>query len=600
MADYRAPVKDALFTLRHVGSLEELSKTERFAHADPETVASVLEESGRFFQEVFGPTNADGDKVGLTWSPDGVETPESFKPAYQKFVDAGWQGLNAEAEYGGAAFPESVFACMAEFQIAANGALSMAPGLTTGAIECLQEWGSEEQKEVYLRKLVTGEWTGTMNLTEPQAGSDVGLATTKAVPADDDTWRITGTKIYISFGEHDMAENIIHLVLARTPDAPPGTKGISLFIVPKFLVNEDGSLGERNDVRCVSIEHKMGIHGSPTCVMSYGDDGGALGYLVGEINQGLRAMFTMMNSARIAVGIQGVGLGDVAYQKALTYAQERLQGREIGASSKEPAPIIVHPDVRRMLLTMRSHVEAMRALLVYNAAAIDFSRALDGDDAERWNEIAELLTPVSKAWCTDVGMEVTSTAIQVFGGMGYTEDAGVSQHFRDMRIAPIYEGTNGIQAMDLVGRKLPLRMGGVVGDFFARIRDTDAELAAAGDDFAGVRVRLAEAVDQLQGTTDWIMTNGLADPKEALAGATPYLRMFGIVTGGWLLARLALGAHQELAGAEESDQAYLRAKITSAQFFAEQVLPQVGGLRPSVEAGADVLYAVDAESLASV
>jgi alkylation response protein AidB-like acyl-CoA dehydrogenase len=599
MADYRAPVKDALFTLRHIGMLEELSKTDRYAHADPETVAAVLEEQGRFMQEVFAPSNAIGDRTGLKWSPEGVEVPEEFKSAYAKFVEAGWQGLNAEVEYGGAGFPESVFACAAEFETAANGALTMAPGLTTGAIECLQHWGTEEQKEVYLRKLITGEWTGTMNLTEPQAGSDVGLCTTKAVPQGDGTFKITGTKIFISFGEHDMAENIIHLVLARLPEAPAGTKGISLFIVPKFLVDDDGSVGERNDVRCVSIEHKMGIHASPTCVMSYGDDGGAIGYLVGEENQGMRAMFTMMNSARIAVGIQGVALGDAAYQKALAYAQERRQGREIGGDSKEPAFIIAHPDVKRMLLFMRSHLEAMRALVVYNAAAIDLSRALEGDEAERWAEIAELLTPVTKAWCTDVGVEITSTALQVFGGMGYVEESGVAQHFRDMRIAPIYEGTNGIQAMDLVGRKLGLRMGGVVGDFIQGIRDLDDELAGAGDEFAVIRTNLAAAVQVLAEATDWVMSNGIADPREALAGATPYLELFGIVTGGWLSARLALAAKGELdVGA--SDEAYLRAKIAGARFFALHHLPQAAGLLGAVTAGAGVLDEVDGESLASV
>ncbi len=599
MSDYRAPIKDALFALRHVGELDRLAATELYAHADPETVASVLTEQGRFMQEVFGPTNAIGDRVGLTWTPEGVETPEEFKPAYAKFVEAGWQGLNAHVEFGGAGFPEAVQACALEFSTAANAALTMAPGLTTGAIECLQEWGTEEQKEVYLRKLVTGEWTGTMNLTEPQAGSDVGLSTTKAVPADDGTYRITGTKIYISFGEHDMADNIIHLVLARLPDAPAGTKGISLFIVPKFLVNDDGSLGERNDLRCVSIEHKMGIHASPTCVMSYGDEGGAIGFLVGEEHRGMRAMFTMMNSARIAVGVQGVAVGDAAYQKALVYSQERVQGSEIGGDTPGPVQIIRHPDVRRMLLFMKSHVEAMRALLVHNAAAIDLSRALEGDEAEAWREVAELLTPVSKAWCTDVGMEVTSTAIQVFGGMGYIEEAGVSQHFRDMRIAPIYEGTNGIQAMDLVGRKLAMRMGGVVNDHLDRMRATVAELAAAGDEFDSMRAELAAAVEVLAGTTNWVMTNGLADPVEALAGATPYLRMFGTVTGGWLLARQALGARAELDAGSE-DKAYLSAKVTTARYYAEQHLPQAAGLVPMVQAGSKVLYEVDAESLASV
>ncbi len=599
MSEYRAPVKDALFALRHIGELEKLSATEKYAHADVGTVATVLEEQGRFMQEVFAPLNASGDREGLVWSPEGVKTPTGFKEAYAKFVEAGWQGLNAHEEYGGAGFPESAFAAAAEFETAANGALTMCPGLTTGAIECLQAWGTEEQKEVYLRKLVTGEWTGTMNLTEPQAGSDVGLCTTKAVPQGDGTYLISGTKIFISFGEHDMAENIIHLVLARLPEAPAGTRGISLFIVPKFMVNDDGSVGERNDVNCVSIEHKMGIHASPTCVMSYGDAGGAVGYLVGEENQGMRAMFTMMNSARIAVGIQGVALGEAAYQKALSYSQERRQGRKIGGDSKEPAFIIEHPDVRRMLLSMKSNIEAMRALVIYNAAAIDFSRALTGDEAERWEEIAELLTPVTKAWCTDIGMDVTSTAIQVFGGMGYIEESGVAQHYRDMRIAPIYEGTNGIQAMDLVGRKLGLRMGGVVNDHLQAIRDTAAELGAAGDDFASMAATLSESLDALTSATEWIMTNGIADPIEALAGATPYLRVFGTVTGGWLLARQALAARAEIDGGSD-DVNYLNAKITTARFYAEQVLPTAAGLVPSVEGGSGVLYEVDAEALTSV
>ena len=599
MYDYRAPIKDALFALRHIGEIEQLSKSTLYAQADLDTVASVLEEQGRFMQEVFGPLNASGDREGLVWSPEGVQTPAGFKEAYAKFVEAGWQGLNAEVDFGGAGFPEAVQACALEFETASNGALTMCPGLTTGAIECLQEWGTEEQKELYLRKLVTGQWTGTMNLTEPQAGSDVGLCTTKALPQEDGTYKISGIKIYISFGEHDMSENIIHLVLARLPDAPAGTRGISLFIVPKFLLTPEGEPGERNDLRCVSIEHKMGIHASPTCVMSFGDEGGATGYLVGEENQGLRAMFTMMNSARIAVGIQGVALGDAAFQKALAYSQERKQGRKIGGESKEAAMIIEHPDVRRMLLFMKSHIEAMRALIVYNAAAIDFSRALEGEEAELQDDLAELLTPVTKAWCTDIGMEVTSTAIQVFGGMGYIEESGVAQHYRDMRIAPIYEGTNGIQAMDLVGRKLGLRMGAVVNGHLQNMRDTDAQLEAAGKEFESMRAGLAESVQSFAGVTEWIMTNGLADPVQALAGATPYLRIFGTVTGGWLLTKQALAAQAEL-DAGSTDTEYLAAKITTARFFAEQILPQAAGLVPSVQAGASALYEVDGSSLASI
>jgi len=599
MSDYRAPIKDAMFTIRHIGRIEELSKTERYAHADLETVASIVEEHGRFMNEVFAPVNAIGDRVGLQWSPEGVTTPAEFKPAYSKFVEAGWQGLAAETEYGGAGFPMVVFSATQEFMTAANGALTMCPGLTIGAVEALEVWGSEEQKETYLRKLTTGEWSGTMNLTEPQAGSDVGLCTTKAEPQGDGTYKVSGTKIFISFGEHDLTENIIHLVLARTPGAPAGTKGISLFIVPKFLVNDDGSLGARNDVNCVSIEHKMGIHASPTCVMSYGDAGGATGYLVGEENHGMRAMFTMMNAARIAVGIQGVALGDAAYQKALQYSQERLQGREIGGDSPGPAPIIAHPDVRRMLLTMRSQIDAMRALISYNSMAIDMARTHAGEDAERWQELADLLTPVSKAWCTDVGMEVTSTAVQVYGGMGYVEESGVAQHFRDARIAPIYEGTNGIQAMDLVGRKLPLRMGGVVADLIRSMRSTVDELTAADGSLASIATNLAAGIDTLETSTNWILTNGLGNPVDALAGATPYLRIFGTVVGGWMTAQLALAAHGELA-AGSSDTSYLQGKITSARFYAEQLLPTAAGYAAQVSAGASVLYEIDAEALASI
>ncbi len=599
MSEYRSPIKDAMFTLRHIGAVEQLSKTDKYSHADLETIASVVEEHGRFMNEVFAPINALGDRVGLKWTPEGVETPAEFKPAYKKFVEAGWQGLAADPHYGGAGFPMVVFSATQEFMTAANGALTMCPGLTIGAVEALEAWGTEEQKETYLRKLTTGEWTGTMNLTEPQAGSDVGLCTTKAVPQDDGSYKITGTKIFISFGEHDLADNIIHLVLARTPGAPAGTKGISLFIVPKFLVNEDGSLGERNDVKCVSIEHKMGIHASPTCVLSYGDDGGATGFLVSEENQGMRAMFTMMNAARIAVGIQGLALGDAAYQKALQYSQERRQGREIGGDSKEPAFIIAHPDVRRMLLTMRSNIDAMRALVSYNSMAIDMHRSLEGEEAERWEEIADLLTPVTKAWCTDVGMEVTSLAVQIYGGMGYVEESGVAQHFRDARIAPIYEGTNGIQAMDLVGRKLPMRMGGVFNDLVASIKITVDELRAGGAHLASIADNLSDGVDTLQTATDWIFTHGLGSPVEALSGATPYLRIFGTVVGGWLISKLALAANGELE-AGSSDTAYLEGKITSARFYAEQILPTAAGFVNQVTAGSSVLYEIDAESLASI
>jgi alkylation response protein AidB-like acyl-CoA dehydrogenase len=434
--------------------------------------------------------------------------------------------------------------------------------------------------------MVTGEWTGTMNLTEPQAGSDVGALTTKAVPADDGSgsWRITGQKIFITFGEHDLSENIIHLVLARVPDAPPGTKGISCFIVPKLLVEDDGSLGDHNSLQCVSIEHKMGINASPTCVMAYED---AVGYLIGEANAGMRYMFTMMNNARLSVGLQGLGLGERAYQRAIAYAHERRQGRAPGAPPGEQSLIVDLPDVRRMLLTMRALNEAMRALIYLNAECLDLANH-HPDEAVRQEkaELADLLTPITKGWGTDMGVEVTSLTIQVFGGMGFIEETGVAQYYRDARIAPIYEGTNGIQAMDLVGRKLPMRAGGVVTDYLAGIEATAAEVAKAGDTLAPIGDRLSEAHSVLKEATDWLMANGLADPNNALAGATPYLRMCGIVTGGWLLARSALAARRLLdEGGSGVSTDFLEQKIVTARFYCDQLLPQAAGLLASVTAG---------------
>jgi 3-(methylsulfanyl)propanoyl-CoA dehydrogenase len=439
--------------------------------------------------------------------------------------------------------------------------------------------------------MVTGEWSGTMNLTEPQAGSDVGALSTRAVPADDGSWRITGQKIFITYGEHDLTDNIVHLVLARVPDAPPGTRGISCFIVPKYLVNDDGTLGDRNSLECVSIEHKMGINASPTCVMAYD---GAVGYLIGEANQGMRYMFTMMNTARLSVGMEGLSIAERAYQDALRYAQERRQGRAVGAPAGEPTPIVEHPDVRRMLLTMKAYIEAMRALLYTNAVSIDLARH-HHDQAEREarRELVELLTPISKAWCTDLGVELTSIGVQVYGGMGYVEETGVAQYLRDSRIAPIYEGTNGIQAIDLVMRKVPMRGGAVVADLLAQMVALDGELAAAGPELAGVRSALAHGVSTLREATDWIASHGPAEPNDALAGATPYLRLFGLVIGCWLLARSALAASRRLRNASGSDAVFLKDKIGTARFYAEQLLPQAAGLLPAVTAGAGPLFHVD-------
>jgi alkylation response protein AidB-like acyl-CoA dehydrogenase len=483
-----------------------------------------------------------------------------------------------------------VAVAMQEMLTASNMAFSLCPLLTQGAIDMLLQYGSELQRETFLPRMVTGEWTGTMNLTEPHAGSDVGALTTKAVPADDGTWRITGQKIFITYGEHDLAANIVHLVLARVPNAPPGTRGISCFIVPKFLVADDGSLGERNGVECVSIERKMGINASPTCVMAYD---GAVGYLIGEPNEGMRYMFTMMNTARLSVGLEGLAVAERAYQQAVAHARERRQGRAPGAPAGETSPIIDHPDVRRMLLTMRAQIEALRGVAYLNAESLDLARLHPDANVRTWRqELADLLTPITKAWGTDLGVELTSLAVQVHGGMGYVEETGVAQHYRDARIAPIYEGTNGIQAIDLVGRKLPMRAGGAINDFLDGIAATADELVAADGDLPAIGKHLSEAHATLRQTTDWLLANGVADPGNALAGATPYLRMCGIVTGGWLLARSARAAVRAL-DEGRGDAEFLRQKVVTARFYSEQILPQAAGLAPAVTAGpADLAEAV--------
>jgi alkylation response protein AidB-like acyl-CoA dehydrogenase len=589
MSEFVAPLDDIRFVLDNVVDLAGLAKLPAFEHLDPDVVGGVLEENARFMEQLIAPLNRSGDVQHSRWSDGVVTTPDGFRDAYQQYVAAGWGGVPFPPDYGGGGFPWLVGIVLQEILTAANLSFSMCPLLTQGAIDMLLHHGSEEQRERYLPKMVSGEWTGTMNLTEPQAGSDVGALTTKAVPAGDgsDAWRITGQKIFITFGEHDMADNIVHLVLARVPDAPPGTKGISCFIVPKLLVNDDGSLGERNSFECVSIEGKMGINASPTCVMSYD---GATGYLIGEANQGMRYMFTMMNNARLSVGLQGLGLGERAYQRAVEYANERRQGRAPGAPAGEQSLIVELPDVRRMLLTMRAYNEALRCLVYLNAECLDLA-AHHPDEAVRQQraELADLLTPITKGWGTDLGVEVTSLAIQVFGGMGYIEETGVAQYYRDARIAPIYEGTNGIQAMDLVGRKLPMRAGGAITDYLAGIAATADEAKAAGEALAPIGDRLAAATATLKEATDWLMANGLADPVDALAGATPYLRMCGLVTGGWLLARAALAAQQRIDAGDTSD--LLAQKVVTARFYCDQLLPQAAGLVPAVTAGSGDLAA---------
>ena len=598
MSDYSPPLRDIRHALTHFADIDGMAD---FADGlDVDATMELLGEAGRFMAEVLAPLNRLGDTQGSVRNDDGtVTTPDGWTEAYGRYVDAGWGAVAFDPAYGGGGFPHTVSIAIQELMTSANMGFSLCPLLTQGAIDMLTHHGSEEQKETYLPKMVTGEWAGTMNLTEPDSGSDVGAVRTRAVPADDGSYRIFGTKIFITYGEHELTDNIVHLVLARTPDAPPGTKGISCFIVPKYLLDDDGRPGQANDVKCVSIEHKVGIHASPTCVMSYGEDDGAVGYLIGEENQGMRYMFTMMNNARLSVGLSGLALGERALQQSLVYASERTQGRAFGAPAGTSSPIIDHADVRRMLLDMRSKVDAMRALLYFDAGAVDRAeRHPDPEVRARHEELVQLLTPISKGWCTDLGVDVTSVGIQVHGGMGYIEETGIAQHWRDSRITPIYEGTNGIQAMDLVLRKLPMDGGKVITRYLGEMTSTVDALRDADGDLAALADPLEEAVAVLTRTTVWLGEHGMADPAVALAGATPYLEMMGLVTGGWLLARSAIASQAALDdGAPDAD--FHRAKIVSASYYCTQELPRAVGLEPAVTAGAEPLFALTPEQLGS-
>ena len=595
MSEYSPPLDDMKFALKEVVNVNSLSELPAFNEVGLEALDSLLDEASRFFNEVISPTNRTGDLEGSLLNDDGsVSTPSGFREAYAQYVDAGWGAISFDPEYGGGGFPWLVGIAVTEMLTAANMALSLNPMLTQGSIHALTAHGDQEQKLAWLPKLITGEWAGTMNLTEPQAGSDVGALTTKAELQDDGTYKITGQKIYITWGEHDLTENIVHLVLARTPDAPPGTKGISLFIVPKFIINDDGSIGEENDIKCLSIEHKLGIHASPTCVLQFGDNGGATGYIVGEENSGMRYMFTMMNQARLAVGLEGLAVADRAYQQALDYALERMQGRRADTPKGESVPIIDHPDVRRMLMTMKAYIEAMRCMIYLNAKSIDIAHHHpDEDERTRGHELTDLLTPLSKSWCTDLGNELTSLGIQIHGGMGFVEETGAAQHYRDIRIAGIYEGTNGIQAIDLVGRKLSMRKGDVVRELLLEINETASELHSAN--LKEIARPLEDAVKDMQAATEWLIEKGGASTDDGLAGATPYLRMFGTTVGGWLLAKSALQAKKQID--EGNDSEFLQAKIETAIFYAEQLLPQVSGLLPATVSGAQSLYAIKPERL---
>jgi len=582
---YRAPTDEIRHALRHVADLDAVVSLPGFEHSDAATVDGLLDEAGRFFEQTLAPLNRDGDVVGSVRNDDGsITTPPGFVDAYRRYVDAGWSTVGFPPEYDGGGFPWVVNLAIQEMMTSANFSFSLCPMLTQGAIDALLHYGTEDQKETYLRKMVAGEWTGTMNMTEPDAGSDVGALATRAVPAEDGSWRITGQKIYISWGEHDLAENTIHLVLARTPDSPPGTKGISLFVVPKFLVDDDGSLGERNDAVCVSIEHKMGLKASPTCVMAFGENGGATGWLLGEEHQGMRVMFTMMNNARLAVGLEGVSLSERAYQQAVEFANERRQGRAAGADPGSPSPIVDHPDVQRMLLDMRAGTSAIRGLCYRNAAAIDRSKAAV-TEAERneHDQMAALLTPLSKAWSTDMACEITSIGIQVHGGMGYIEETGAAQHFRDARITPIYEGTNGIQAIDLVGRKVPMEGGAVIRRHLSAMRAT-AEQADAVESVAPAARHLHAALDAVTAATEWLLED--VDPARRLPGATNYLEMLAVTTGGEILVAGALALLDDGADAapeEIDDRAIL------ARFFAANRMARVPGMLAGViELGPDL------------
>jgi acyl-CoA dehydrogenase len=584
---YRAPLADIASALKSA-ALPAAIDEGLFGDLAMEDVDAVLAEAGRFAAEVIAPLNRVGDRHGTPFKDGVVTTPPGWKQAYDGWQSGGWNGLAAPAEWGGQALPQVVNAACIEMWHGASIAFSDGPMLTVGAIDALHAHGSDALKRTYLPKLVSGEWTGTMQLTEPQAGSDVGALRTRAERAADGAYRLKGQKIFITYGEHDLTDNIIHLVLARLPDAPPGTRGISLFLVPKFLVNDDGSLGARNDIRAHSVEHKLGIHGSPTCTMMLGDQGGAVGFLVGAENGGMAAMFTMMNQARLAVGLQGVGVAECATQQALAYARERRQGRTAGMPAMQSAPIIAHPDVRRMLLSMRAQTAAARAICYATAIAIDRSqRASDAAARQAAHERASLLTPVAKAFSTDVGIEVTSLGVQVHGGMGYIEETGAAQLYRDARIAAIYEGTNGIQAIDLVTRKLPLSRGATVAAQIKDLRSTvDALEASNNPAFGAAPARLGEAIDSLARATEWLLGRLEKDTDAVLAGATPYLRLFGLATGGCLLAR------QGLAAARDGDEATPR--VALARFFAENFAVQADALERTVIDGAPGVLSADA------
>jgi alkylation response protein AidB-like acyl-CoA dehydrogenase len=591
MSAYVAPLKDMRFVLKELAGMAEVAKLPGCQDATPDTVDAILEEASKFASEVLDPLNYSGDQEGSQWKAGAVTTPKGFKEAYKLYCEGGWSALSLDPAWGGQGLPKLLSTPVTEMITSANMSFSLCPMLTQGAIEAMLLSGTEQLKKAFLPKMFDGTWTGTMNLTEPQAGSDLALVRTKAV-REGDHYRISGQKIFITFGEHDMTENIVHLVLARTPDAPEGVKGISLFIVPKFLVKPDGSLGARNPANCASIEHKLGIHASPTAVMVFEN---ATGYLVGEENKGLSYMFIMMNAARFAVGLEGVSIAERAFQRALAYAKDRVQGRDLVEGTKA-VPIIRHPDVRRMLMLMKSQTEAARALAYVVASAVDFSnRSEKKEERTRHQAFVELMIPVVKGWSTELGIEVASLGVQVHGGMGFIEETGAAQHLRDARITTIYEGTTGIQANDLVGRKIAREGGATIKVWISALQQFDLELSKSGNaDIQALRNRLSAGVQAVSDSVDFILQTAGKDPNAAFAGAVPFLKLMGIVAGGWQMARAALVAEKKLAD-KAGDQGFYAAKISTARFFGDHVLSQASGLAATVASGASSVMALTDE-----
>jgi alkylation response protein AidB-like acyl-CoA dehydrogenase len=596
---YAAPVRQIRFALEAIAGSAALHGNPHFPDFGDDTLEAVLSEAGRFATDVIAPLNRTADTQGARLEGDRVVLPTGYADAYRRFVDGGWASITGPVAHGGQGLPHALGLAVQEMWNGASMAFGLCPLLSQGAIDALIAHGTDEQRRLYLPNLVSGAWTGTMNLTEPHAGSDVGALKARAEPAGDGSYRISGTKIYITWGEHEAASNIIHLVLARLPGSLPGTRGISLFLVPKFLLNADGSPGARNDVRCVGVERKLGIHGSPTCVMAYGDGGGATGYLIGAENKGMSAMFTMMNSARLAIGMQGVGVAERSYQQALAFARERRQGKPFGLQHemREMVPIIFHADVRRMLLTQKAMIEAGRAICLANAIAIDLARHGETPAIRAAAKLREeLLTPISKAWSTDMAVEVTSLGIQIHGGMGFIEDTGAAQHFRDARIAPIYEGTNGIQSIDLIGRKLALDEGRAATGFLAEVTAVAADCVRAGGALASIGAEIGRAHAACAQATQWLQETMRRSPNEGLPGSMPYLQMMGLLAGAFYLARGALAAQQQLA--QGTDEAlFFSTRISVAQFFAEQLLPRAVGLAGPVMRGAAGPFALGADEI---